>query len=273
MVRNPEHERKAEYYLEEMLVTTPTGVKVPLKDVVEVKRGKAYTNIDRRNGRRVVTVTSDVVPQSQADRILDSIKQDTLPRLQEKYIGLNYSFEGKQSDRQESMAALGRGMIVAQLIVYVLLAIAFRSYLQPAIIMVSIPFGVVGAIIGHLIMGYSLSILSMFGVVALSGVVVNDSLILVDFANRQVRGGATHYAAIVNAGIKRFRPIILTTLTTFFGLTPMILETSRQAKFLIPMAISLGFGILFSTFIILVLVPALYIILEDIVTGLKKVFA
>lgn len=273
MVRNPEHERKAEYYLEEMLVTTPKGVKVPLKDVVEVKRGKAYTNIDRRNGRRVVTVTSDVVPQSQADRVLDSIKQDTLPRLQEKYLGLNFSFEGKQSDRQESMAALGRGMIVAQLIVYVLLAIAFRSYLQPVIIMVSIPFGIVGAIIGHLIMGYSLSILSMFGIVALSGVVVNDSLILVDFANRQVRGGATHYAAIVNAGIKRFRPIILTTLTTFFGLTPMILETSRQAKFLIPMAISLGFGILFSTFIILVLVPALYIILEDIVTGLKKVFA
>jgi len=273
MVRNPEHERKAEYYLEEMLVTTPKGVKVPLKDIVQIERGKAYTSIDRRNGRRVVTVTSDVVPQSQADRVLDSIKQDTLPRLQEKYLGLNFSFEGKQSDRQESMAALGRGMIVAQLIVYVLLAIAFRSYLQPAIIMVSIPFGIVGAIIGHLIMGYSLSILSMFGIVALSGVVVNDSLILIDFANRQVRGGATHYAAILNAGIKRFRPIILTTLTTFFGLTPMILETSRQAKFLIPMAISLGFGILFSTFIVLVLVPALYIILEDVITGLNKVFS
>jgi len=273
MVRNPEHERKAEYYLEEMLVTTPKGVKVPLKDIVHIKRGKAYTSIDRRNGRRVVTVTGDVVPQSQADQVLDSIKQETLPRLQEKYVGLNYSFEGKQSNRQESMAALGRGMIVAMMIVYVLLAIPFRSYLQPMIIMVSIPFGIVGAIIGHLIMGYSLSLLSMFGIVALSGVVVNDSLVLIDLANRQVQDGATRYAAVVNAGIKRFRPIILTTLTTFFGLTPMIFETSRQARFLIPMAISLGFGILFSTFIILFLVPALYIILDDVVTGLKKVFA
>jgi multidrug efflux pump subunit AcrB len=196
MVRNPEQERKAEYYLEEMLVTTPKGVKVPLKEVVQVERGKAYTSIDRRNGRKVVTVTSDVIPQSQADQVLDSIKRDTLPRLQEKYLGLNFSFEGKQSDRQESMAALGRGMIVAQLVVYVLLAIAFRSYVQPAIIMVSIPFGIVGAIIGHLIMGYSLSLLSMFGIVALSGVVVNDSLVLIDFANRQVRDGATHYAQL-----------------------------------------------------------------------------
>jgi len=134
--------------------------------------------------------------------------------------------------------------------------------------MMSIPFGIVGAVMGHLIMGFSLSILSMFGMIALSGVVVNDSLVLIDFANRRVRKGSTSYAAIVNAGIGRFRPIILTTLTTFFGLMPMIFETSRQARFLIPMAISLGFGIVFSTFIILVLVPALYIIIED----LKKLF-
>jgi len=270
MVRNPEQERKAEYYLEEMLITTPKGVKVPLKEVVDIKRGKAFTSINRRDGRRVVTVTADVTPQDKADMVLDSIKQDTLPHLKEKYRGLDYSFEGKQADRKESMVALGRGMIVALLLVYVLLAIPFRSYFQPAIIMVSIPFGIVGAIVGHLLMGYSLSILSMFGIVALAGVVVNDALVLIDFANRQVREGYTHFAAIINAGIQRFRPIILTTLTTFFGLMPMIFEQSRQAKFLIPMAISLGFGILFSTMIVLVLVPALYIALEDIRKGFAK---
>ena len=270
MVRNPEQERKAEYYLEEMLITTPKGVKVPLKEVVDIDKGKAFTNINRRNGRRMVTVTADVTPQDKADIVLDAVKKDTLPQLKEKYQGLNYSFEGKQADRKESMMALGRGMIVALLLVYVLLAIPFRSYFQPAIIMLSIPFGIVGAIVGHLIMGYSLSILSMFGIVALSGVVVNDSLVLIDAANRQVRDGSSHFAAIINAGIQRFRPIILTTLTTFFGLMPIIFEQSRQAKFLIPMAISLGFGILFSTTIVLILIPALYIVLEDFRGGVAK---
>ncbi len=270
MVRHPEEEREAEYYLDEMLVTTPGGVKVPLKEVVEIKRGKAYTTIDRRNGRRVVTLSADVLPQDQADIVLNAVKKDTLPQLREKYHGLNFSFEGKQADRKESMMGLARGMVVAMMIVYVLLAIPFRSYIQPLIIMVSIPFGIVGAIGGHLLMGYSLSILSMFGIVALSGVVVNDSLVLIHAANRRVRQGSTHFAAVSNAAIQRFRPIILTTLTTFFGLTPMIFEQSRQAKFLIPMAISLGFGILFSTLIILVLVPALYIITEDAKLGFKK---
>jgi multidrug efflux pump subunit AcrB len=196
--------------------------------------------------------------------VLTAIKKDTLPMLKQKYQGLNYSFEGKQADMKDSMKALGRGMILAMMIVYILLAIPFRSYIQPAIIMVSIPFGIVGAIIGHLIMGYGLSMLSMFGVVALSGVVVNDSLVLIDSANRRVRQGKNYYQSVISAGIQRFRPIILTTLTTFFGLMPMIFESSRQARFLIPMAISLGFGILFSTLITLVMVPSLYVITEDI---------
>ncbi len=272
MVRHPENERKAEYYLDEMLITTPKGIKVPLTEIAEIKRGKAFTTISRRDGKRVVTVTSDVTPQSKAEMVLESIKQETLPALQKKYQGLSFSFEGKQADRKESMAALAKGMVLALMIVYMLLAIPFKSYIQPSIIMISIPFGVVGAIIGHLLMGYSLSLLSMFGIVALSGVVVNDSLILIDYANKQVRGGATHYAAVINAGIKRFRPILLTTLTTFCGLMPMIFESSRQARFLIPMAISLGFGILFSTVIILVLVPSLYIIVEDIKWLFKKIF-
>lgn len=272
-VKHPDNERKHEYYLEEMLVTTPTGVKVPLAEIAEITRGKAFTTISRRDGRRVISVTADVTPQDKAEMVLESIKKDTLPTLEAKYQGLHFSFEGKQADRKESMAALFRGLALALMLVYMLLAIPFKSYIQPAIIMVSIPFGIVGAIVGHLIMGYSLSLLSMFGIVALSGVVVNDALVLIDFANRQVRDGATHYAAIVNAGIKRFRPIILTTLTTFFGLMPMIFESSRQARFLIPMAISLGFGILFSTIIILVLVPSLYIIVEDIKGAFEKIFS
>ena len=269
MVRTSQAERESEYYLEEMLISTPKGVKVPLAEIVDIKKGKAYTAIERRDGRRIVNVTCNVTPQSRADMVGAALKKDIMPALQEKYHGLNFSFAGKQSDQMESMAALVKGMVVALLLVYLLLAIPFRSYIQPVIIMVSIPFGIVGAIAGHLLMGYNLSLLSMFGIVALSGVVVNDALVLIDFANRKVKEGFTPYAAIVKAGTQRFRPIILTTMTTFFGLMPMIFETSRQARFLIPMAISLGFGILFSTVIILVMVPALYIILEDL-KGLRR---
>jgi multidrug efflux pump subunit AcrB len=156
------------------------------------------------------------------------------------------------------------GLGFALLGVYAMLAIPFKSYFQPMIIMFCIPFGMIGAVVGHLVMGYSLSVMSLFGIVALSGVVINDSLILIDLANRKQRAGQAIIDAIQAAGIQRFRPILLTTLTTFGGLAPMILETSRQARFLIPMAISLGFGILFATFITLVMVPSLYMILEDI---------
>ena len=157
-----------------------------------------------------------------------------------------------------------KGLMGAMLAIFVMLAIPLNSYIQPAIIMTAIPFGIVGAVIGHLVMGYSLSILSMFGIVALSGVVVNDSLVLVDFANRKRSAGVSPDEAMHQAGIHRFRAIMLTTVTTFGGLTPMILETSRQARFLIPMAISLGFGVLFATMITLLLVPALYMIVEDV---------
>ena len=263
-VRLPRSERTSEYHLEEMILRTPAGKEVPLREAVSISRGRAYTTIDRRNGRRVVTVACDVRPRSQADRILEGIRAETLPALQEKYSGLTYSFEGRQADRRESMQALYKGMAVALVVIYAMLAIPFNSYLQPAIIMMSIPFGIVGAIIGHLIMGYSLSLTSMFGLVALSGVVVNDSLVLIDFANRRRRAGLKAAVAMHRAALHRFRPILLTTLTTFGGLTPMIFETSRQARFLIPMAISLGYGILFATVITLVLVPALYLIMEDL---------
>ena len=263
MVRLPKAERDTEFSLEEMIVRTPAGTEVPLREVVEVKRGRAYTTITRRDGRRVVTVSADVTPRDQTEQILTAVKADILPALMKKYNGLSYSFEGRQADQRESVGGLVAGLYAALLLIYVLLAVPFKSYGQPLIIMVSIPFGIVGAIIGHLILGYSLSLMSLFGVVALSGVVVNDSLVLIDYANQKRRDGANMHDAMLSAGIQRFRPIILTTLTTFGGLTPMILETSRQAKFLIPMAISLGFGILFATGITLILIPSLTMILED----------
>ena len=221
-----------------------------------------YTVIEHTEGRRTMTVTANVEPEEDSQTVLDSLTEGALPELVRKYPGLTYSFEGKQADMRESMSSLYSGFAVALLVIYALLAIPFRSYAQPAIIMVSIPFGIVGAVIGHIIMGYSLSTMSMMGVVALSGVVVNDSLVLIDLANRLRKDGYTTFEAVQQAGITRFRPIMLTTLTTFGGLAPMIFETSLQAQFLIPMALSLGYGILFATFISLVIVPCLYLITE-----------
>jgi multidrug efflux pump subunit AcrB len=272
MVRLPRKERVSEHNLEGMILRTPGGKEIPLLEAVNIKRGRAYTSIERRNSRRVITVTADVNPRSQADPVLGSLTGDTLPALQEKYPGLTYSFEGNQAERRDSMQSLMRGLMMALLVIYAMLTIPFNSFIQPLIIMITIPFGIVGAVIGHLIMGYSLSVMSMFGVVALSGVVINDSLVLIDFTNRQRQAGERCHGALLHAGIHRFRPILLTTLTTFGGLAPMIFETSRQARFLIPMALSLGFGILFATVITLILVPCFYLVVEDLrqMAGVSK---
>lgn len=264
MVRLPRDERISEYNLEEMILRTPAGNEIPLRSAVTINRGRAYTDINRRDGRRIVTVEADVRPRSKADQVLASLKSETLSALETEYPGLTIGFEGRQADRRESMQSLIQGLLTALVVIFAMLAIPLNSYTQPLIIIAAIPFGMVGAVIGHLIMGYSLSVLSMFGVVALSGVVVNDSLVLVDSANRKERSGMSRRDAIHQAGIHRFRPIILTTLTTFGGLSPMIFETSRQARFLIPMALSLGYGILFATLITLVLVPSFYLIIDDI---------
>ncbi|MBN1765655.1 MAG: efflux RND transporter permease subunit [Sedimentisphaerales bacterium] len=264
MVRLPEHERISEYTIEQLLLRTPSGRDVPLRQVVNVERGRAYTSITRRNGRRTVTVTADVEPIEETNQVMATLNSDILPQLVRDFPGLSYGYEGRQADFNESMASLKVGFIMALLAIYVLLAIPFRSYIQPLIVMVAIPFGIIGAVLGHMLMGYALSIMSMMGIVALSGVVVNDSLVLIDYANRQRKEGCSMFMAVHQAGIRRFRPILLTTLTTYGGLAPMIFETSRQAKFMIPMAISLGYGILFSTSVTLVLVPALCMITEDV---------
>jgi len=264
MVRLPEPERVSEHTIHELLIRTLAGTDVPFREIATVERGRAYMTIDRRNGRRVVQVSADVTPRSKAGEVLADLRENTMPQLLRAYSGLSYTFEGHQADIRESLGSLQVTFVLAMLAIYALLAVPFRSYVQPLIVMASIPFGIIGAFLGHLIMGYDLCIPSMFGIVALSGVVVNDSLVMVDFANRRRReGGMNHHDAIHSAAIQRFRPIMLTTLTTFGGLAPMIFETSRQARFLVPMALSLGFGILFATFITLVIVPSLYLGVED----------
>ncbi|NJW51818.1 efflux RND transporter permease subunit [Salinimicrobium oceani] len=262
-VKLPLEERRDIQNLENFLVRAPNNVEVPLYDVVEIREEEAFTSINRRDGRRVVSVGMDVEPANTVGQVLASIQKDILPQLRADFPGLTWTFEGSQADMRESTASLWSSFSMAMLIIYVLLAVAFGSYVQPLIIMAAIPFGIVGAVIGHILLGYDLSLVSLMGVIALTGVVVNDSLIMIDYANKK-RKDLSVYEAIHEAGIRRFRPIMLTTLTTFGGLTPIILETSSQAYYLIPMAISLGFGIIFATAIILVIVPCLYLILEDV---------
>jgi multidrug efflux pump subunit AcrB len=263
-VRLPRWQRVRKYDLEQLLVHTPYGADVPLAQVANVESGRAYTVINRRNARRTVTVTANVEPISQTSQVEAALKSDILPQLTKDFPGLSYGWEGRQQDLKESTGSLLMGLMFALFAVFALLAIPFGSYYQPLIVMMAIPFGVVGAVLGHIIMGYSLSLMSLMGVVALCGVVVNDSLVLIDYTNRVARQGAAPLDAIRQAGVRRFRPILLTTLTTFGGLSPMIFETSRQARFMVPMAISLGFGILFATAITLVIVPCLYVMVEDI---------
>lgn len=266
MVRLPEEERRSYFTVEHLVLFTEEGGEIPLAEAVEVDPGHAYTEIKRRDGRRIVAVTADVDDQiANANVILGNVTANELEALKRKYPGLTYSLEGQQKSQQETLAAMAVGFTLALLLIYGLLAVPFRSYVQPLIVMLSIPFGIIGAVIGHVLLGYGLSIISLFGIVALAGVVVNDSLVLIVETNRR-RGeeGVSLHDAVVRGAMKRFRPIILTSLTTFFGLAPMMLETSLQARFIVPMAVSLGFGVLFGTVIILTIVPSVYVIVEDI---------
>lgn len=267
----PEKQRGSEYDVENILIMTPKGTFVPLADIATIERDRAYTAITRRNGRRTVMVTANVEPLGQTSQVIATMNSSVLPEFVNNFPGLSYSYQGRLADRKESTMELFKGFGYALLCIYFLLAIPFRSYSQPIVVMLAIPFGMVGAVLGHLIMGYNLSLMSFMGIVALSGIVVNDSLVLIDFANKRRREGYTPFGAIEAAALRRFRPVLLTTLTTFCGLAPMIFETSRQARFLIPMAISLGFGILFATIITLVLVPCLFLIIENSRVAFRRV--
>lgn len=269
MIRYPETERTSLADVENMRIRLLDGTEIPFKTVAEVDYGRGYSTIGRVDRRRVVSVSADVDESAtSAGKINKELQAKVLPDLMSEFPGLQWRFAGEQRERNESLGSLIPNFTIAMMAIYALLAVQFRSYSQPAIVMSAIPFGIVGAAIGHLIMGFNLSILSLFGIVALSGVVVNDSLIMIDLINRERSSGIELTQVLRNCATRRFRPIMLTTLTTFCGLLPMIAERSLQARFLVPMAISLAFGVMFATCITLVLVPSLYMILEDLKTRL-----
>ncbi|NNK55737.1 MAG: efflux RND transporter permease subunit [Desulfofustis sp.] len=263
-VRLPEEQRLSEYDIENFMVATPGQTFVPLSDIATINKGRGYTSIKRRDSKRTAMVTANVDPIGATSTIMAGLNADVLPQLARQYPGLSYDYKGRQASRKESVSDLLKNFLFALGGIYFLLAIPFRSYLQPLIVMAAIPFGIIGSVFGHLIMGYNLSLMSLMGIVALSGIVINDSLVLIDYANKQRLKGLSSTVAVSAAGVRRFRPVVLTTFTTFCGLAPMIFESSRQARFMIPMAISLGFGIAFATVITLVLMPCLYLMMEDL---------
>ncbi|MHC4322774.1 MAG: efflux RND transporter permease subunit, partial [Planctomycetota bacterium] len=265
MVRYPEAERRSLADVENMRIRLPNGTEIPFGTIAEVQYGRGYSAIKRVDRKRVVSVSADVDRTLANSNVINKeLLASVLPELAREFSGVQYRFAGEQREMNESLGSLKVNFAIAMLAIYGLLAVQFKSYSQPAIIMSAIPFGIVGAAFGHLLMGYNFGIMSMFGIVALSGVVVNDSLIMIDLINRERRSGIELHQVLRDCATRRFRPIMLTTLTTFFGLLPMITERSLQARFLIPMAISLAFGVMFATCITLVLVPSLYMILEDV---------
>lgn len=272
VVRYPAEERQSLERLYDLRIRTPDGGELPLVEVAELKPSRSPAEIKRIDRQRTLNITADVDKQ-RAD--IEAIKADLggyLNELTAGTPGVRYSLEGEAREQRDSFATLFAGLGFVLFIIYCLLAIPFRSYSQPLMVMSVIPFGVAGAMLGHAIMGMSLSIMSAFGMLALIGVVVNDSLVLVDYVNRRRREGVPELKAVRIAGVARFRPVILTSLTTFAGLTPLIFEKSTQAQFLIPMAVSLGFGILFATMVTLILIPVNYLILEDIRGLLRRIW-
>ena len=295
MVRYPRDDRRSLGDLENMRIRTPNGGEVPFSQVALVEPGRGFASIKRVDRNRAVNVTASVDPAvTSSGAVLGDLQARILPEVLAGYPGVFYTFEGAQAEQVEAVGGLQWGFLLAVLMIFALLAVPLRSYVQPLIIMAAIPFGLVGAIWGHMVMRLDVTMMSMFGLVALTGVVVNDSLVMVDFINRarkvhtdvgrRVRqaGGQPrdHHEfestglqlAIREAGSNRFRPILLTSLTTFFGLAPLMLERSMQAAFLVPMAVSLAFGVLFATFITLILVPTAYLILDDVQRTLRRIF-
>jgi multidrug efflux pump subunit AcrB len=279
MVRYPKEERRSLASLRTMMIRTQNGTEVPFEEVAEVVPGKALPSIRRVNRNRIIRVSADGDSETvDVDAIQADIIDNFLPPLVAKYSGMSVSLEGRERSTRDNNAELIKGVYFVLVFIYVLLAIPFKSYAQPLIVMSAIPFGIIGALLGHMVMNFILlnilgraaspasnvSMMSLLGMMALSGVVVNDSLVMVDFINRQMKKGLKIGEAVRLAGVRRFRAILLTSLTTFFGLAPLMFDAGSQTQWLIPMAISLGWGIIFATAITLVLVPVITLIFEDI---------
>lgn len=269
-VQYPEKYRSSINDIKKMRIRTKSGLEIPLSEVATFKLGRGYATISHSDQKRNIIITASVdVTQGNASDINKNLKDYLLKTIKKKYYGLSFNFEGAQKERKKSMGSLIYGFIIAIFLVYMLLAIPFKSYIQPFIIMLSIPYGIIGAIWAHYFLGFNFSFLSAIGVVALSGVVVNDALVLIDYINELFNSEEDltkdkKFNFVIIAVKKRFRPILLTSITTFLGLVPIIFEKSLQAQFLIPMAISLGFGIMFATIITLYLIPSGVLITEDI---------
>ncbi len=264
MVRYPLDERRSIADLENMRIRTPSGDEVPFGSVAEVSFGEAYSSINRLNRRRTVTVSADIDEENvEPGEIIEEISEDYIPGLLSRHPGVDFGLEGASLEELDFIRNISVASVAALFLIYGLIAIPLRSYSQPLVIMSVIPFGLIGAVIGHIVMGRAISMFSLFGLIALAGVVVNDSIILIDFINKARKAGVSAYDAVISSGKERFRPIILTSITTAAGLMPIMLETSLQAQFVIPMAISLSFGIIFATVITLFLIPSLYMLQED----------
>ncbi|MDH5622093.1 MAG: efflux RND transporter permease subunit, partial [Gammaproteobacteria bacterium] len=271
MVRYPIEERRSIADLENMRIRTPGGDEVPFHSVAEVSYGKGYSRISRLNRERTVTVSSDLDPELvEPQQIIRTMSEEFIPELLSRYPGVRYGLEGSSQDQAEFMSKIMVALVAAMFLIYALIAIPLHSYSQPFIIMSVIPFGAIGAVIGHIVMGRAISMFSLFGLIALAGVVVNDSLILVDFINRARARGVAMRDAVIDAGLSRFRAIILTSFTTAAGLLPIMFESSPQAQAIIPTAISIGYGIIFATVITLFLIPALYLLQEDFFRRLRQ---
>ena len=272
MVRYPLEERRSVADLENMRIRTPAGDEVPFGSVAEVSFGSSYSSISRLNRERTITVSADIDPDVvEPGEVIKEISSEFVPELLSRHAGVSYGLEGASQEEQEFIANLIVASIAALFLIYALIAIPLHSYGQPLVIMSVIPFGIIGAVIGHIVMGKAVSMFSLFGFVALAGVVVNDSLIMVDFINKAREEGVPLRQAVIDSGTQRFRAIILTSFTTAAGLMPIMLETSVQAQYMIPMAISLSFGIIFATAITLFLIPSLYILQIDGFVRTRKI--
>ncbi|MEZ5449967.1 MAG: efflux RND transporter permease subunit [Thiolinea sp.] len=264
MVRYPREERYSMADLRSLNIRLPNGTSIPLTDVADITIGQSSSAISRVDRKRIINITADL-DKEKADATAITAEMNAWVReLLKDYPSIGFDPEGEQREQNEFQQSMLIGFGIALLLIYVLLAIPLKSYTQPLMVMIVIPFSIIGALGGHMLMGMDLSISSMMGMLALVGVVVNDSLVLVDFINKRTAEGLPRVKAVRIAGGARFRPILLTSLTTYAGLAPLIMDKSTQAQFLIPMAVSLGYGILFATLLTLFLIPSLYLILEDI---------
>ncbi|YCM45152.1 efflux RND transporter permease subunit [Verrucomicrobiaceae bacterium 227] len=268
MVRYPEEDREQLDTMRQMRVRSDDGTAIPFSIVAETKFGESLAAIERADYNRIVSVSAEVDKSSTSgDAVLKQLEDDFFPTLRAQYPGVNIALRGEAEQRAKSVGSLLSGLGLSVVLIYILLAIPLKSYVKPLFIMSVIPFGIIGALLGHYIIGIPVSILSLFGLLALSGIVVNDSLVLIARIDDLRAEGLTLQEAVLEAGPQRFRAILLTTLTTFLGLVPLLMETSTQAQFLKPMAISVGFGVLFATAITLLLLPILLVIVDETISS------